>query len=372
MPVHLVPRCARRIVPAVIVTALTAALAGALAAPALADSSSITVATATTTPEQTFPVDLTFSGTDALTGAAEVEAIIRPAGGPACESSYQEDTTTFPAEDTTIFAPGAETVPSGAYEVAGSFRPPSPGSYQLCAWLAQNQNSVDQPVTLPASLSISARGPQVTQLSVSVPKDLQPNVNFQITYTTQTDQVLSLSSVLRPASEAPCPDSFGADQSQNESETNLLGFGSQQVFGGPLTTTATTKQKTGNYIVCTWVQGPNGGEVDDTATTPVTVGTPPPPTPGLILTKATVSHRHGLSVVGTTATGFAGKLVVSAACGSATAKRTTSAHNGRFASKLRLPRRCRTAKRLRLTVAWAGSSAFAKQSVAKTVAIGRP
>ena len=185
------------------------------------------------------------------------------------------------------------------------------------------------------------------------------------------DQVLTLSSVLRPASEAPCPDSFAADQSQNQQETNLLGFGSQQVFGGPVTTTATTKQKTGFYIVCTWVQGPNGDEVDQTATTPVTVGTPPPPTPGLILTKAKASHRHGVSVAGTTITGFAGKLVVSAACGSVTAKRTTSAHNGRFASSVRLPRRCRTARKVRLTVAWAGSSAFAKQSVAKTVAIAR-
>jgi hypothetical protein len=371
MPVHLVPRCARRMIPAVIVTAATAALAGGLAAPAMADTSSITVATATASPEQSFPVDLSFSGTNALAGAAEVEAIVRPAGGPACESSYQEDTTTFPAEDTAIFAPGAQTVPSGAYQVAGSFRPPSPGSYQLCAWLAQNQNSVDQPVTSPATLSISARGPQVAQLTVSVPKNPAPNVSFQITYTTQTDQVLSLSSVLRPASEAPCPDSFDADRSQNQQETNLLGFGGQQVFGGPVTTTATTKQKTGLYIVCTWVQGPDGGQVDQTATTPVTVGAPPPPTPGLILTKATASHRHGGSVAGATISGFAGKLVVSAACGSARAKRTTRAHNGRFSSSVRLPRRCRTAKKVRLTVAWAGSSAFAKQSVAKTVAIAK-
>ena len=371
MPVHLVPRRARRMIPAVIVTALTAALAGGLAAPAMADTSSITVASATTSPEQAFPVDLSFSGTNALTGAAEVEAIVRPAGGPACESSYQEDTTTFGAEDTAIFAPGAQTVPTGAYQVAASFRPPSPGSYQLCAWLAQNQNSVDQPVTAPATLSISARGPQVAQLTVAVPKDLQPNVSFQISYTTQTDQTLSLYSVLRPVSEAPCPDSFAADQGQNQSETNLLGFGSQQVFGGPVTTTATTKQKTGFYIVCTWVQGPNGDEVDQGATTPLTVGTPPPPTPGLVLTKASASRRRGVSVTGTTISGFAGKLIVSAACGSATTKRTTSARHGRFASRMRLPRRCRTARHVRLTVAWAGSSAFAKQSVAKTVAIAK-
>jgi hypothetical protein len=372
MPVHLVPRCARRIIPAVIATALTAALAGGLAAPAVAaDTSSITVATSTTSPEQAFPVDVSFSGTNALTGAAEVEAIVRPAGGPACQTSYQEDTASFPSEDTSLIAPGAQTVAAGPYQVSANFRPPAPGSYQLCAWLAQSQNSTDQPVAAPATLSLSVRGPQVSQLSVTVPKDLQPNVNFRITYTTQTDQQLSLFSVLRPASEAPCPDTFSVDQQQNQAETNLLGFGTPPVFGGPVTTTVTTKQKTGFYVVCTWVEGPTDGEVDDTATTPVTIGTPPPPKPDLALTKASASRRHGVSVIGTTASGFAGKLVVSAACGSATAKRTTTARKGRFASSLRLPGACRKARKVRLTVSWAGSSAFAKQSVAKTVAIAK-
>jgi hypothetical protein len=371
MPVHHVPRCARTIIPAVFVTA---ALAGALAAPAMADSSSIAAATTTATPEQAFPVDLSFSGTNALTGAAEVEAIVRPAGGPACETSYQEDTATFPEQDTTIFAPGAQTVAPGAYQLSGNFRPPAPGSYQVCAWLAQNQNSVDQPVAPPANLTVAARGPQVSQLTVAVPKDLQPGVSFQVTYTTQTDQSLSLFSVLRPASEAPCPPSFSLDQQQNETEINLLGFNGQQVFGGPVTTTATTRQKTGFYVVCTWVQGPAGSEVDQAATTPITVGTPPPPAlpkPGLKVTKATASHRHGVSVTGTAVAGFTGRLVISAACGSATTTRTTTARRRRFASSLRLPRGCRTARKVRLTVAWAGSSVFAKQSVAKTVAIGK-
>jgi hypothetical protein len=151
MPVHLVPRPARSMLPAVVVAAvLSAAITGALAAPAMADTSSIAVVTTTATPEQAFPVDLSFSGTNALAGDAEVEAIVRPAGGPACQASYQEDTATFPGEDTTILAPGAQTVAPGAYQVAGSFRPPAPGSYQLCAWLAQNQNSTDQPVSAPA------------------------------------------------------------------------------------------------------------------------------------------------------------------------------------------------------------------------------
>ena len=348
MPVHLMPRYARRMVPVVVVTAgLTSVLAGALAAPAMADTSSIAVASTTVTPEQAFPVDLNFSGTNALTGAAEVEAIVRPAGGPACQTSYQEDTSTFAGQDTTILAPGAQTVAPGPYQVSASFRPPAAGSYQLCAWLAQNQNSTDQPVASPAMLSIAARAPQVSQLTVTVPKDLQPNVSFDVSYTTQTDQQLSLYSVMYPAADGACTASFEANQGQSKIETVLSGFFSPQVFGGPVTTTAAAKQKTGLYQLCTWVEGPSSGEVDDSASTTVTVGNPvppAPPSPKLKLTKATASHRHGVTIAGTTVSGFTGKLVVSAACGSATTRHTTTARRGRFASSMRLPSGCRTAR----------------------------
>ena len=367
MPVHLMPRAARRMSAVVSV----AAVAAAFAAPAMADTSSITVATSTTNPEQALPVDLSFSGNNALTGAAEVEAIVRPAGGPACQTSFQEDTTSFPGEDTTILAPGANTISPGAYQLAATFRPPSPGSYQLCAWLAQSQNSTDTPVAAPATLTIAARGPQVTLFAVTVPKNLEPNVAFQVSYATQTDQSLSLLSVLRSASALPCPDSFDIAQTQDQVETILSGVDDHSVFGGPVTTTARTTQRTGFYVVCSWLQGPNPGQVDGALSTPVTVGTPPPPKPDLTFTKTTASHRRGASVTGTTIGGFSGKLVVSAACGSSTARHATSAHGQRFASSLRLPRGCRTAKRVKLTVSWAGSSAFSKQSVSKTVAIAK-
>jgi hypothetical protein len=376
MPVYLMPRCARRISSAVIaliaVTAvLTAAIAIGFAAPAMAATSSIAVATSTTTPEQAIPVDLSFSGTNALAGNAEVEALVRPAGGPACLSSYQEDFSTFGGEDTAIIAPGAQSVAPGAFDVTGTFKPPAPGSYQICAWLAQNLNSTDQPVSSPATLTVAARPPQVSQLTVNVPKDLQPNVTFPVSYVTQTDQQLSLYSVIYTASQGPCPASFDENQQQGKVETLLSGIGSpKMVFGGPSTTTVNTKQKTGLYLVCTWVEGPNPGEVDGTLSTPVTVGTLLAP-PTLKLTRAAASRRHGVTVAGSTASGFAGKLAVSAACGSATAHSTATARNRRFSSALALPRGCRQARKVKLTVSWAGSSAFAKQTVTKTVAIAK-
>lgn len=369
MPVHLVLRCARRMSSAVIVAAAVAA--AAFAAPAMADTSSITVASATATPEQAVPVDLTFTGTNALTSNAEVEALVRPAGGLSCLSSYQEDTSTFPGQDVAIFAPGAESVAPGAYQVTGSFKPPAPGSYQICAWLAQNQNSTDQAVTAPATLTVAARAPQVSQLTVTVPKALQPNVSFSVSYTTQTDQQLALYSVLRSGTQTACPDSFELDQQENQADTILSGFSAPPVFGGPVTRTVTIKQRTGFYLLCTWVEGPNAAEVDGSAATPVTVGTPTPPQPGLKLNRATASHRHGVSIAGSSASGFTGKLAVSAACGSSRARHTTTARNRRFASSFVLPAGCRKAKRVKLTVAWPGSSAFAKQSVTRTVAIAK-
>ncbi|MGH2891725.1 MAG: hypothetical protein ACRDPM_00455 [Solirubrobacteraceae bacterium] len=60
-----------------------------------------------------------------------------------------------------------------------------------------------------------------------------------------------------------------------------------------------------------------------------------------------------------------------AACRSSTAKRTTAAHNRRVSPRFTLPRGCRRAKKVKFTVSWAGSSAFAKQTVTKTVAIAK-
>jgi hypothetical protein len=367
MSVHIVPRYARRSVVALI----TVGAAGCLAGPAMADTSTITAASSTATPEQAVPVDLSFSGTNALTSSAEVEAVVRPAGGLSCLSSYQEDTSTFPGQDITILAPGSQSVAPGAYQVTGSFKPTAPGAYQVCAWLAQNQSSTDQPVAAPATLTVTARGPQVSQLTLTVPKNPAPDVPFQIGYTTQTDQQLELFSVLKPATDAPCASTFELDQGQNQPETTLLGTGSPPVFGGPTTSTITTTQKTGSYLICTWVEGPNAQQVDRSASTPLTVGTPVPPTPGLKLTKLTASHRRGASVTGTAGPGFTGRLLLTASCGSSTAKRSTTPKNRRFSARVGLPGSCRTAKRLKITVAWAGSSAFSKQSVNKTIAIAR-
>jgi hypothetical protein len=372
MRVRLVPRAARG---AVLVAAVTTVVAGGFATSAMAATSTISVANDSSAPEQAVPVDLTFSGTNNLAGSAEVEAVVRPAGGLACQSSYQDDLSAVGAQDTPIFGPGAATVPAGqAYEMSASYKPSTPASYQVCAWLAQTVNGTDEAVAGPATVSFTARGPLVTQLTIAVPKDLLPGIVFQVGYTTQTDQQLTLFSVLKKTGGLPCAASYELETQQAQQETTLLGVGSPLVFGGPTTSTVTTKQQTGTYLICTWVEGPNAQEVDGSAITPVTVGTPAPPmapTPGLALTKVTASRRHGVSVTGAAVTGFTGRVLVTATCGSSRTKRGTSAKGHRFSASLGLPGGCRGARTVKLSVTWAGSRAWSKQSATRSVVIGK-
>jgi hypothetical protein len=374
MGAQLVPRYARGAIAAFV---FAAAAALTVAAPAIAATSTITVASPTAAPEQAVPVDLTFSGTNNQSGSAEVEAVVRPAGGLSCQSSYQDDLAAVGSVDQVIFGPGAETVAAGQpYQVDASYKPGAAASYQVCAWLAQNQGGTDKAVAGPSALSFTARGPQVVQLTVAIAKPLIPNVAFQIAYTTQTDQSLALYSVIKAAPSAgspatsPCASSFEAQQRQ-QVEKILVGPGAQGVFGGPTTTTITDKQKAGAYVICTWVEGPSFQEVDASATTPVTVGTvtSPPPRLGLSLTKVTASRRHGVSASGKTASAFSGRLVLLAACGSSTTTHAVTAGHGRFSGRLGLPSGCRRAKRVTVTVSWAGSRSFAKQSAKRSVVI---
>jgi hypothetical protein len=276
----------------------------------------------------------------------------------------------------TIFGPGAQTVAPGSYQLSASYKPPTPSSYQVCAWLAQNQGGTDQvvPGVSPSTVSFTARPPQVTQLTVAVPKDLIPNVTFQIAYTTQTDQPLELFSVIKSARGLPCAASYELESEQSQPETTLLGIGSPEVFGGPTTSTITAKEKTGSYVICTWVEGPNTRQVDRLDNTTVTVGTPVPPAspqPGLKMTRVSASRRHGVSVAGSTVAGFSGRLVLAASCGSSTTKRTATARNRRFSANVGLPTGCRKARKVKITVSWAGSTSFSQQSATKSVAIGK-
>jgi hypothetical protein len=78
-----------------------------------------------------------------------------------------------------------------------------------------------------------------------------------------------------------------------------------------------------------------------------------------------------VSVRGTAAGTLRGVVIVAASCGPSPVAQSVPVGAGRFQAHLRLPSRCRSARTLRVTVTWRGSSAFAHQTVSRTVAIRR-
>ncbi len=356
------------------VIVLTLLAVACSAAPAWAGTLQITNGTAT--PEQDIPVQLTFSGTADPGNNSWIDAVVRPAGGLPCQTTYESDQSAAGNANDVLLDGEDNEQPPGSFSQSATFKPPAPGSYLVCAWLAQPSNNTTTE-TSPEALSFPARGPQVSQLSVVLPVAPRPKVGFQIDYTTQTDQNLSLYSVLKRAGSLPCASSYELEQQANQSETAIFdGENSPELFGGPTVNTATDTEDRGSYLICTWVEGPDSGEVDATAVTPVTVGTPIPPpvvaaSPDLHFTRVRASRRHGVSYRGTAAAGLSGQLFVTASCGRASRAGRTSAARGVFSGHLKLPRGCRGHKKATLRVLWSGSSAFTRESAKQTVRIRR-
>lgn len=276
---------------------------GIAAGSASADQLSVTVASPA--PEQGVPLTLQFSGSANAGNGPYLYAAIRPAGGIGCQASFGSDDAAAGSASYDVFGDEVHVDP-GSINVQATYNPPSTGSYLVCAWLENGGNDYSGnpyppgDVTAgPISATFAARGPQVAELSVSLPSGARPGVAFQINYTTQTDQDLSLDSIVKPAGGLPCASSYELEGQQNQTEDDVFG-GSTSVFGGPTTTTGTdTEQNAGPYVICSWIEGPSGGEVDAASTTPIYVGTPPPPPPPPVPPSCIVPRfsRTGLSTV---------------------------------------------------------------------------
>ena len=249
------------------------------------------------------PVTIAVSGSTAAAGDDEtlLVAVVRPAGGIPCQSSEGNDGQAAGSSSKALFFgyggfgyPGTG-LSAGSFDDTAEFNPPAPGSYLVCAWIDDQGPGASETTTASTSTTFSARGPQVEQLTVSLPTPPKPNVAFQIAYTTQTDQQLSLYSTIKPAGGLPCASSYELETAQNQDETNLLSGGYwQSIFGGPTTATTTTTEKKGSYVICSWIEGPNQQEVDAATSTSISVTTPPPcvvPTIGSKSSLATVEGQ---------------------------------------------------------------------------------
>ena len=265
-----------------VVAAVTTAACGVFAGAAQADSLQIALQTAA--PEQGFPVQLQFSGSAAQpphsSAPASLYAVVRPAGGASCQSSYGQDQVAAGNASTTLFAGNGQAhVGPGAYSVQSTFQPAS-GSYLVCAWIEQySGDGSDSPfpsneVTAgPISATFTARMPQVSQLSVAPPANPRLGQSLTLAYTTQTDQSLTLFSVVKPAGGSACAGSYELERQGSASEVAVFGDSGDSVFGGPTVTNGTVTESTaGTYVVCAWVEGPSNGEVDAATSTTFQVG----------------------------------------------------------------------------------------------------
>jgi hypothetical protein len=258
-------------------------------------------------PEQGVPATFTFAGETAVAtvnGGPGPSLLVeyRPTGGLGCQATYENDRQAAGAPSTVLAGSGSRSAPwnreqfeetpptvgPGPFSVPFTYGMPSPGTYLFCAYLEHGQGE-SRAVDAATTLTIQVTPPKISAFAVGVPGQPQPGQVFVINYTTQTDQKLSLTTLIQHAGGLPCAASPELDEQENQSQDKPAfthsesSYNSQNVvsvFGGPIVTQATdTETLAGPYIICSWIVGPTAGEVNTALTTPFYVGTPPPPPP---------------------------------------------------------------------------------------------
>ena len=277
-----------------------------LPAAAWGSGETLSVAINPGTPEQGVPASFAFSGETVATNGngdgPSLEVEYRPTGGLGCQANFQNDhaaaggASTILAASTELNGPWNAPIFDGPPPMEGpgpfnnsyEYSMPQPGTYLLCAYLEHAPEEQNAPMVVDASTSItfSVSPPKVEVFSVGLAAPAQPGQLFTIDYTTQTDQQLSLASIIVPAGGLPCAEDAGlfGEELRHNNEYELGPLFSEDesthVFGGPKVTQATdTEAAAGPYIICSWIEGPSSNEVDAALTTPFYVGTPPPPPP---------------------------------------------------------------------------------------------
>jgi hypothetical protein len=329
----------------------------ALAAP------TVSVSLGSAAPEQDIPLSIGYSGTTdtSSSGDSSVYSVARPGGAQACANTYTNDLNAAGGADDIITS---SSHPPGSFSFNGTYNPSQAGTYLICTWI---QDGSGKTIAGPISTPFTARGPQITTFSAALPVAPVRNRPFQITYTTQTDQKLELSSIIKPAGGSPCAASYELELQQNETGRTIL-VSPTDVYGGPSTTSASNTEASGSYVICSWIEGPGPSEIDQAIITPVIIPSPPA-SARLRISHATASRKHGVTIDGTAAASLAGRIVVYATCGRKSVSVSPSIGNGKFRGHLRLPNTCRRARGVTIGVVWAGSAAFAKQVVTRQIAI---
>jgi hypothetical protein len=250
----------------------------AFAPAALADT--VGTSLSSSSPEQGIPVTVTLSGSagamDSDGDGPFLYAEARPAGGAGCQSSFGADQAAA-GDASQVLVDGDEQNP-GAFSEQTSFVPDS-GAQIICAWLETDGDDGDDIATPdevtagPITTSLNASLPQVGPISVSVPASIKIDQAYNITYSTQTDQDLSLDSIVIPASKAGCAGSYELELADVAAPDDIFG-GNMDTFGTATNQGIDTEFDAGTYTICTWIEGPDDQEVDGMNATNIKVGIP--------------------------------------------------------------------------------------------------
>jgi len=262
-------------------------------------------------PEQGVPATFTFTGEAASTGGegegTNLLVEYRPTGGIGCQATFENDRQAAGEASTELASPNdtgrapwniddedyPPVVGPGPFNTPFTYAMPAPGTYLFCAYLEHrekiNGEEYKQVLDAATTLTIQVTPPKISVFGVGVASQPQPSHVFVINYTTQTDQTLTLTTLIQHAGGLPCAASPELDEQENQTQDRPVFPHTESyydyqnfvnVFGGPIVTQATdTETQVGPYIICSWILGPTKGEVDATLTTPFYVGTPPPPPP---------------------------------------------------------------------------------------------
>jgi hypothetical protein len=233
-------------------------------------------------PEEGIPVTVTLAGTaaaiDDAGDGAYLYAVARPAGGVGCQESFGADQVAA-GNASTVLIDGDQQDPDQPFSEEAELTPGIGGSI-VCAWVETDANdgsdiaTPDEVTTGPVSLSFDSTGPQVGPLQVSAPAKIKVNQGYQITYATQTDQDVNLDSVVIPAGGDGCASSYEAEAASSDPYNDVFG-GSSDVFGSETTAGDDSETTAGQYVICSWIEGPDQEQVDAATATDITIGSPP-------------------------------------------------------------------------------------------------
>ena len=238
-----------------------------LAAPALADTASLTVTDAAGRPDPVAEVGRTFTLTGNTPSANKyVYVKYRPTGGAACTTSAYTDAG---YELSAFYARylGA----GGNFQFVNTQTWSTPGTFMFCIWVADSSSATATPITQ----TITFRSATGTISATVNPPTPQAGQEATITIVGSSEAPKYVYAKIRPAGGAACTTTAYADSGDE------LGVYGTSVNGAFSLTTA-TKQDAGNYLICLWLADSSSDSAPIAGPQPVAFTVLAPPSPCVV------------------------------------------------------------------------------------------